>query len=156
MNFIRHNSYQKITHWNPNWIKAHMQSSGLIFYVKNNHTMTNSELQNSRIFNQTCIDLLYEKTHCLYYDHKENDSYGMDGIYHLPLTHLSDTAVVYSRFYNYHREVYVLNLTKNSARESDHDSGIQASVNLSESLLDDFYHNVTSHPPIIKPFHLKM
>ena len=118
VNFIRHNSYRKIALWNPGWIKAHMQSSGIIFYIKNNHSMSEFEKENSRIFNQTCIDLLYEKTHCLYYDHKENESYNMDGIYHLPLTHLSDTAVAYSRYYNYHREVYALDLTKSGADEA--------------------------------------
>lgn len=151
--FIRSNSYQKITQWNPGWIKSHMRSSGLIFYTQKDHKLTPQELENSRIFNQTCIDLLYEKTHCLYYDHTENESYGMDGIYHLPLTHLSSTAVIFSRFHDYHREVFVLNLTDISLEGSDEQPTY---LTLNEAILDDFFLNTTSHPPKIKPFHLKM
>jgi hypothetical protein len=77
----------------------------------------------------------------------------MDGIYQLPLSQLSETAVVFSRFYNYHREVYVLNLTNPSTGPKKNGKSY---VKLSESILDDFFHNSTSSPPKILPFNLKM
>ena len=64
-----------------------------------------------RIFNQTCKDLMYEKTHCLYYDHEENESFDVNYIYQLPLDHIGDTGIVFSRWYEHQRELYVKNVT---------------------------------------------
>ena len=150
--FIKFNSYRKLTKYNPEWMRAHHTASPIIFYIRKNHTHSPLDNQNYAIFNQTCIDYLHEKTHCLYYDHEGNELHDLDYIFQVPLTHIADTAIIYTRSYLHWREVYVHNLT-NYQNEENHAKKLE--ITLTEQFLDDFYHKASATPSHIKPYWTK-
>lgn len=149
--FIKTNSYRKLEKFDPHWIRSHHFASSLIFFIKKNHEHSPLDHENMAIFNKTCIDLMHEKTHCMYYNHEENESFDMDSIFQVPLTHLGDTALVYQRFYNHKREIYVKNIT-NFQTHKVHDNKVE--LKLSDKMMEEFHDQAAATPSKIKPYWL--
>lgn len=117
--FITKNSFRDVTLWNVDWLQTHHRTDMLIFYYKSlseNHKnfegMDEKEMNDMRIYNETCKERLMGNVHCLIVDHENARVELLDNIYHVPFASLPETALVLVKYFRNRREIFLHNINE--------------------------------------------